>query len=112
VTLVFAASALLAYLNGEPGAVVTETLLVARGDSRRAHAVNLCEVYYHFLLVEDEQRAREALVDLEGTGLQSSDDIDHPMTAIRPSGTWSLARRPAANQHLWATVLRSPSRQE
>lgn len=77
--MIFDASALLAYPKGEPGAALTESLLVDPGNSREAHAVNLCEVYYHVILVEDEVHAHNALADLRGLGLVERGDIDEPI---------------------------------
>jgi PIN domain nuclease of toxin-antitoxin system len=48
-TVVFDASALIAYLRGERGAGVVESLLTGQGNELYVHALNLCEVYYDFL---------------------------------------------------------------
>lgn len=75
---VFDSSALLAFLKGEPGGTVAGDLLADRRSDRLVHAVNLCEVYYHFLRAEDERMARTALADLAGIGLRIREDMDAP----------------------------------
>jgi len=41
-----------------------------------AHVVNLCEVYYEYLRVEDEEAARSVIEDLKSDGLMVRDDLD------------------------------------
>jgi predicted nucleic acid-binding protein len=58
------ACAMIAYLKGEPGALVVAGLL---GDPKNrcfAHAINMCEVYYGILRATDESTARAALSTL------------------------------------------------
>jgi PIN domain nuclease of toxin-antitoxin system len=74
-SFVLDASALIAYLRGEPGAEIVESLLLADLNSM-AHAVNLCEVYYDFFRAKDEEAARSAIRDLESIGLLSRGDMD------------------------------------
>jgi len=72
------ACALIAYLRGEEGADVVESLLLDKKDSCMVHAINLCEVFYDFLRASDELTALEAISDLESIGLIMRDDIDPP----------------------------------
>lgn len=48
------ASAMVAYLNGEPGATGVGGLLAAPNNICSAHVINLCEVYYGILRATDE----------------------------------------------------------
>ncbi|MGH9831702.1 MAG: PIN domain-containing protein [Blastocatellia bacterium] len=43
------ANAMIAVLNGEPGADVVEKLLTTQGVIAYTHAVNVCEVFYGIL---------------------------------------------------------------
>jgi predicted nucleic acid-binding protein len=63
------ASAMVAYLAGEPGAPVVEALLDAPDALCYAHSVNLCEVYYDALRSADERRARQTITDLYAAGV-------------------------------------------
>ena len=70
------ASALLAYLRGEPGADTVRNLLVDRTQDCVVHAMNLCEVYYQTIRSSDESHAVSALEDLKELGLIVRDDFD------------------------------------
>lgn len=76
IPLVFDASALVAFLKGEPGATTTEALLADTTVVRMAHAVNLCEVYYYFVRREEEERVERELLAFERMGLGARADID------------------------------------
>lgn len=76
VTLVFDASALLAQTNDEPGVEQVDRLLADTARNRIVHAVNLCEVYYHFLKRDSWPSAEQALREWERAGLRTRDDID------------------------------------
>lgn len=69
------ACAMLAYLNGEAGSEVVESILGDPAHSCFAHAVNLCEVYYDFLRRSDEHIARDAVADLLGDGIIERRDL-------------------------------------
>jgi PIN domain nuclease of toxin-antitoxin system len=71
VNLVLDACAMIAYLRGEPGSDVVRNLLVLPENSCFAHAVNLCEVYYHFVRSDSVETARAALRDLSAVGIHS-----------------------------------------
>lgn len=68
---------MVAYLRGEPGADVVERALgVNGGPPCRAHAINVCEVYYKFMRASSENDARSAIQDLKDMGLIVSEDLD------------------------------------
>jgi predicted nucleic acid-binding protein len=69
------ASAMVAYLNGEPGDTVVDGLLQGSDASCYAHAVNLCEVYYGYLRSSDERTARQVIADLYATGVNARRDL-------------------------------------
>ena len=73
---VFDASALIAMLKRERGHEVARSLLYDRSTTRIIHAVNLCEVYYHFLRAADAQRAGHALRRFQQAGLETRSDLD------------------------------------
>lgn len=75
--LVFDASAIIADAKQEPGASVANALLTDASATRRAHAVNLCEVLYHFLRAGDE-RGERALTVMAEIGVETRDDLDPP----------------------------------
>ena len=77
-TLVFDASALIAFLKNEPGAAFTEVLLADASAIRLVHAVNLCEVYYHFVRLGDEARMASELDALQQGGLITRRDLSVP----------------------------------
>src|SRR5437879_4979998 len=55
------ASALVAFLLDEPGAEVVHALLLEDGSACYAHALNLCEVFYHFHRESGEAAAQHAI---------------------------------------------------
>jgi PIN domain nuclease of toxin-antitoxin system len=75
---VFDASALIALLKDEPGAAETEALLADASSARLVHAVNLCEVYYHFMKLNLEYTFAAELVAIETGGLVPRQDLDRP----------------------------------
>ncbi len=70
------ANAMIAVLNGEPGADVVENLLAPQGVTAYAHAVNICEVFYGVLRTGTENDAQEALKDIQSLGIQTRADMD------------------------------------
>ena len=74
--IVFDASAMIAFLRNEAGAGIVEALLISETDTRIAHAINLCEVYYDFFRSSDEMTAKSAIADLENLGLIVREDMD------------------------------------
>ncbi len=66
---------MIAHMKGEDGAEVVEGYL-AGDEECMAHVVNLCEVYYEYLRVEDEEAARSVIEDLKSDGLMVRDDLD------------------------------------
>ncbi|MHB1457232.1 MAG: PIN domain-containing protein [Armatimonadota bacterium] len=74
--LVMDASALIAYLQGEPGGQVVNEILINGADVCVAHAINLCEVYYGTRRDHGEQIAQQALSILRRAGLATEEVID------------------------------------
>jgi PIN domain nuclease of toxin-antitoxin system len=85
------ASAMLAYLNGEPGSVVVDRLLRDPQHDCYAHAINLCEVYYDFMRRADEPTAEQAIADLLSVGVNERDDLDPAIW--REAGKLKAGRR-------------------
>lgn len=77
-TRAFDASALIALIKNEPGAAITEALLADTSSVRLVHAVNLIEVYYHFVRLGDEARIEADLRELQQGGLITRRDIGFP----------------------------------
>ncbi len=69
------ACAMIAYLGGEPGALVVDAILRDSTVSVYAHSINLCEVYYHFLRCSDEFTAKQAIDDLLADGVVERSDM-------------------------------------
>ena len=76
--LVFDASAIIALMKGEPGWELTRMLLRAVSVARMAHAVNLCEVYYHLVKLADEARVASELQSFAEGGLVTRRDLSFP----------------------------------
>lgn len=70
------ASAMIAFLQGEPGADVVEDVLMDAGKQKFAHVINLCEMYYHFLRQNDEATAESAVTTMMGLKVINRDDMD------------------------------------
>jgi uncharacterized protein with PIN domain len=69
------ASAMIAYLNGEPGGLVVRQLLTNPDANCYAHAVNRCEVFYGYVRDAAEQTARNALATLYADGVRPRQDM-------------------------------------
>lgn len=89
---VFDASALIAFLKDEPGAEATEAFLTDASASKLVHAVNLCEVAYHFMKLNRDAAVAAELDALETAGLETRPDMD-------PHFWRSVARLKATIQH-------------
>lgn len=74
-TSVLDSCARIAYLAGEEGSSVVESILVDPSTSCFAHSLNLCEVDYHFLRQSDEATARQAIDDLLTDGVKERPDM-------------------------------------
>ena len=72
---VFDASAMIAFLRGEPGSDVVLAILKDPASRSAAHAINLCEVYYHFIHYSDEKTAKAAIADIRTAGIQVRRDL-------------------------------------
>jgi PIN domain nuclease of toxin-antitoxin system len=69
------ASAIIAYLRGEPGADIVSAILSDPTHVCVAHALNLCEVYYDFYRGSGEAAAEEAMHDILSVGVQLRSDL-------------------------------------
>lgn len=76
------ASAMLAYLRGEDGALIVDQLLRNKTELCYAHAINLCEVYYDFLRTSDQNTARQAILDLATDGVIERKDMSRQFWQI------------------------------
>jgi ribonuclease VapC len=72
------ASAMVAYLSGEPGAKAVDRLLTDSNAACYAHALNLCEVFYEAIRRTDARRARQAILDLRAAGVIERRDMSRP----------------------------------
>lgn len=70
------ACSVIAYLRGEEGSKVVESILMNEENRCFAHAINLCEVYYDFIRATDEKTANEAIADLQSIGVITKEDMD------------------------------------
>ena len=74
--IVLDASAVIAFLRGEPGGEVVQSYVSRRSDTLFIHAINLCEIYYDFMRAFDESSAETAVTDLFRLGVRERDDLD------------------------------------
>ena len=76
--IVLDSSAMVAYLNGEPGHEIVAALLADpdRDVPVFAHAVNLFEVFHLFLRAVGTAGAEEAIADLKADGVIERQDLD------------------------------------
>lgn len=74
--VVLDACALLAYLQAEPGGEIIQATLTGGTDVCYAHAVNLCEVYYHAIRQQSQAVAVQIIGDLLNDGVQPREDMD------------------------------------
>ena len=70
------ASAMIAFLQGEPGAEVMESVLKDTKKKKVAHGVNMCEMYYHFLRQNNEAAAEGAVSTFLGLKVIVREDMD------------------------------------
>ena len=90
------ASALVAYIKKEDGAIVVESLLDDPGSTCFAHSVNLCEVYYEVIReLSGEPTASQTIADLFAAGVIEADDMDRSfwqsVGQLKAGGRISLA---------------------
>ena len=69
------ASAMIAYLRREDGALVVRDLLRDPAHICYAHTINICEVFYDFVRVEGVRDARRAVRDLVAVGVRPRRDM-------------------------------------
>ena len=72
------ACALIAYLRGEVGGAIVDSMLRDAKSECLIHAVNLCEVYYQLIRDSDELTAGQVIADLQAAGLIVRSDMDEP----------------------------------
>lgn len=70
------ACAILAYIRKETGGDVIANMLKDPTVTCYAHAINIVEVYYHYLRLFDEATANQAIADLETDGVIIRQDLD------------------------------------
>ena len=70
------ACAMIAYLQGEPGAMAVDGMLKDVTRQCFAHSINLCEVYYDTLRASDEATADQAITDLFEAGVIERNEMD------------------------------------
>ncbi len=70
------ACAMIAYLNSEQGAQVVEAVLIDPAHQCYAHALNLCEVFYHFFRAGGEAAAAGAISDINNMSVIERADFD------------------------------------
>ena len=63
-TFIFDSSAIIAFLWGEEGANVVESLIINPQNICIIHAINLCEVYYDIIRRSDESNAQSIITKL------------------------------------------------
>ena len=88
-SVVLDASAMLAFLRGEPGCEHVLASLLNDEAHCVAHAINACEVYYDILRSDGESAADAALSKLEESGVEIRSDMD--------AGFWKGVARRKAN---------------
>jgi PIN domain nuclease of toxin-antitoxin system len=76
VNLVFDSSALIAYLEDEPGADVVEELLFDRTNASFVHSINMCEVYYGARRGHGEEAAQATVAQMPAFGISIREDMD------------------------------------
>lgn len=70
------AGAMIAYLDGEPGASVTASILINNAHQCYAHAINLAEIYYVNFRRGGQLQAENAIQTLLSVGVIPSEDMD------------------------------------
>ncbi len=70
------ASALTAYLRGEPGEDVVDEIMANASNHCLVHAVNLCEVYYDALRERGQEIAEMQMLVLEKAGVAVRTDME------------------------------------
>lgn len=73
--VVLDASAMIAFLRGEPGAEAVLNQMRNPECNPLAHALNLCEVYYDFARASGETVAADAINDLLALGITERNDM-------------------------------------
>jgi PIN domain nuclease of toxin-antitoxin system len=111
------ASALVAYIGGEPGGAVVASLLSDPSALCYAHSVNLCEVYYDSLRAAGPASARRVIATLFADGVVERRDMNRRfwqrVGALKARGRISLADCfcIALAQELQAEVVTSDRRE-
>ncbi len=88
------AGPMIAFLDDEPGAAVTEQMLTEPGSTCYAHIFNLMEVYYIYFRRGGAVMAEDALQSLIDAGIVVRDDHDAAFwkEAAAFKGTHAIAR--------------------
>jgi PIN domain nuclease of toxin-antitoxin system len=72
-------TAMIAFLNGEPGADVVENYLLDMGSTSLAHAINVCEVYYQAFRQSGDLAAKKTLEKIADIGIRTVEDFDESL---------------------------------
>lgn len=70
------ASALTAYLRGEPGEDIVDEIMANANNDCLVHAVNLCEVYYDALRERGQEIAEMQMLVLQKAGMTVRTDME------------------------------------
>ena len=88
------ASAIVAYLEGEPGGTVVAALLADPNAFCYAHSVNLCEVYYQGIRRKGMPAVQNAMASLYADGVIERRDMSlrfwHRAGELKANGRISL----------------------
>lgn len=87
--VVIDSSAIIAFLQQEPGALVVRDTLLR--DTCYMHAINLCEVYYDALRAQGEAVAKSVVADILSTGIRVREDMDTDLW--QAAGTYKAVMR-------------------
>lgn len=74
-TYILDASAMIAWLRGEQGADVVDSILLDPSHRCLAHSINLCEVYYDAYRHGGQSIAQSTLRDLESAGIVAREEM-------------------------------------
>lgn len=77
--VVLDSGAMIAYLDAEAGGALVKQLVEENDSSLCAHAINMCEVFYHFSRLHDVLIARRMIAALQADGIKTRTDLDAAM---------------------------------
>ncbi len=74
--VVLDSGAMIAYLDAEAGGALVKQMVEENASSLCAHAINMCEVFYHFSRSHDVLIARRMIAALQSDGIKTRTDLD------------------------------------